>query len=357
MGIVGANKMGVTRRDFLKGTVIAGLGLGAGATIDALLSSCTSVREEIRPEVENPQYDSNPIIPMIPGKIYTGTNSRMQIDVQQDWWLKTYGTTMTFHKPAWGALDAMNDMFPKEECQRDIQYGAIPVVNWALLPFDGFKPIAKGKLDDTVKRFAHQLAEFGHPLVLLPFEQPNEPYSRWKPWCCQPGSEYLDAWVHLWELCDAEGANKKTLWTTKLKFGRWPKFSFDDPFRYLPPRQHMDIIGWQFNNLNEPRIGLDSQSLRTMFSSYYNEAQRKYPTLPQAFWEFSSNQDPWQVKYLDDALTDVENRFPMVKVVMLDEIDIRRDDFAFIARLSPQSVNAVAKHFRNGKYIGSIIKN
>jgi hypothetical protein len=282
---------------------------------------------------------------MIPGKIYVGTTSRIAIDVQKEWWEKNYGITIAFHKPTLSADDAISDMFPKEECERDIKYGAIPIVNWVLKPFEGFRPIAKGKFDDTVKRFAHQLAEFGYPIVLIPFEQANED-RRYKEWGNYPGTEYLDGWVHIHDLCKREGANRNTIWSTKLKLAAWEDFSYPDPFQYIPPKEYVDIIGWQTCNLNVPHLRLYSQSLRTLFTCYYKQAERKYPTLPQAFWEYSSNQDRWQHKWLDDGFTEVENRFVRVKIVMLDEINWT-GPFAYIANLSPKSVKAVAKHFRN----------
>jgi len=236
----------ITRRDFLKNMGKGALALGAG--LESIVACAPALKETPTPEemadkAENIQWECNPIIPMIPGKIYTGTNSRIAIDIQKEWWEKNYGISMAFHKPTWSADDAISDMFPKEECEREIKYGAIPFVNWVLKPFDGFRPIAKGKFDDTVKRFAHQLAEFGHPIVLLPWQCANEPSRRIWPWSGPSPGQYKEAWIRMHNIFQKEGANKNVVWSTKLISGRWAYETMYDPIPYIPPKEYVDIIG------------------------------------------------------------------------------------------------------------------
>ena len=61
--------------------------------------------------------------------------------------------------------------------------------------------------EDDIKKFAHQTAQFGYPMVLIPFEQPNTTNRAIKIWSGYPGAEYVDAWVRMHELFEREGAN------------------------------------------------------------------------------------------------------------------------------------------------------
>lgn len=353
----------ISRRDFLKKSGEAALALSGGLALESVLGGCAPALKETRQDVGRIEWECNPIIP-ITDKIYTGTNLQVPIDHLLEWCEKNFGIGLTFHHPCiYGSIDGTHDMFPKEECETHIRHGVIPVVRYIVFskPLDIFRPIIKGECDDFIKKFAHQTAKFEHPIILLPFEQPNTTTRAHKLWSGYPGRHYVDAWVRMHELFEREGANKNTGWTTKLKFGHWPRFSFPDPFQYIPPKQYVDTIGWQANNQNKPNFGMYSQSLRQMFGSYYNKAAKKYPTKPQMFWEFSSNaeggrQDSW----LDKSLTDIETVFLRVKGVMLDEINWRHPTMpqwgSYIASLTPESVKVIRKHFTSPYYIGSIIK-
>ena len=352
----------IGRRDFLVKSGKAAAWAGAVATGINSPVGCAPTLKESRQDVNNVEWECNPVIP-ITDKIYTGTNLQVPIDHLLDWWRKNFGISLTFHHPSLsGGSDGTNDMFRKKECETQIRHGVIPVIRYTAIydPKDLFKPIVKGKLDDDIKKFAYQAAKFEHPLIIIPFEQTNSVERVHKLWCCYPGSEYVDAWVHMHELFEKEGANKNTAWSTKLNCGSWPHFSFADPFQYIPPKQYLDIIGWLADNINIPEVGLHSQSLKSLFDSNYKKAARIYPTKPQMFWEFSSNSGSWQHKWLDKSLTDIEERYLWIKGIMLDEMrwthPTNRSFGTYNPGLTPKSLEVIRKHFASGKYDGSIIK-
>ena len=224
---------------------------------------------------------------------------------------------------------------------------------------DIFKPIIKGKADDNIKKFAHQAAQFERPMILMHFEQPNSTTRAIKIWSGYPGAQYVDAWVRMHEIFKREGANSNTVWTIKLKFGSWTHFQFPDPFQYIPPKQFLDIIGWMANNVCKPQFSQYSQSLNSMFGSYYKKAATKYPTTPQMFWEFSSQNNRGQHQWMEQALSDIETKFLRIKGVMLDEVQWRHPTMPswglYDVSLTPESTAVVRKHFSSGYYLGSIM--
>ncbi|UCH07835.1 MAG: twin-arginine translocation signal domain-containing protein, partial [Deltaproteobacteria bacterium] len=175
-------KKSVSRRDFLKRSGKAALAVGGALTLEKLLYSCAPALKETSQDVDRIEWECNPMIPIPDGRCYTGTNAQMPIDVYKDWWEESFGISPTFNTPCSGPYDASNDVFPKEKCEAEIRNGVIPVVRYVVRHphFDGFKCIAEGKLDEDVKKFAHQAAKFEHPMVLIPFEQPNSTeHKRW----------------------------------------------------------------------------------------------------------------------------------------------------------------------------------
>jgi hypothetical protein len=264
---------------------------------------------------------------------------------------QSYGTTPAFNSVG-GKYHVNNYMFPPETCKAAIELGVIPVMVYSTQPFKGYKPIIKGKFDDVIMEFAHKVAQFGHPIVLLPFVQPNEPGRHHTPWGGYPPNQYKDAWVRLHDLFSKEGANRNTIWSSKLKVGSWPSFIYPNPFAYIPPEQYIDIIGWQANNHSAEHLGLYSKFLESLFDRYYRKAERKYPRKPQGFWELSSPWDPKQHIWWDNTLEIIKNKYFRVKVVAMDVISYR-GDFYFDARQTPETKQVIRKHFSDPYFIGS----
>jgi hypothetical protein len=342
----------IERRDFLKGTGKAALGLAG------LLTGCSPTLKETRKDVESIKWDCNPILPIPAEGCYAATNEEI-------YWLgeekrivtnfrESYGIPPAFNN-ARGKYAVFNYAFPAGHCKEIIEHGVIPVMVYSIKPFSGFKPIIKGKFDDHIKEFANKVAKFEHPIVLLPFVQPTEPYRSYTPWAGYPPNQYKDAWVRIHDLFSKEGANRNTIWSSKLQVGSWPSFTYPDPFAYIPPEQYIDIIGWQCNNISQPQIGLPSMRLREQFSYYYNRASRKYPKKPQAFWELSSPWDPKQHVWWDNALDNIKNKYFRVKIVAMDVISWF-GHFYFDARQTPETIQKIRQHFADPYFIGSAIK-
>jgi len=241
---------------------------------------------------------------------------------------------------------------PTEKCKETIAVGTIPVIRYVTFPFDGYKPIIEGKCDKEISEFAHQAAKFEHPNILIPFQLPNQRNRNVYEWGAYPAGQYKEAWVHMYELFEREGANKNTVWSLKLASFH-PAFGHPDPFPYIPPEPYFDLIGWQTNNYEIP--GHFSQSLKSLFDYNYKRAARKYPRKPQIIWELSSAYSPRQDEWLDKALTLIKEKYFRVKGVNFDE-NCSSASFGYIPIPTDESREVIRKHFADPYYIGSIIK-
>ena len=370
----------IDRRDFLRKSTDVGLGLTGllygvdrfanlfENSLEGKLSlspqeaeamGCAPGLKETRKDVEIIDWDCNPILPIPVGGCYTGTNYQILPKNIKLYFTLHYGITPTFHTIGRGIWGSVSENFRKDSCETLIEDGIIPMIRYVILPFEGYKPIIKGKHDDDISKFAHQAAEFEHPIVLVPFQFPNDFNNTHYPWAGYSAGQYKDAWVHMHELFEKEGANKNTVWSIKLKMGRWATKQYPDPFQYCPPKEYVDIIGWACLNIIKPQFGYHSQSFKSLFNYYYKRAASKYPTKPQMFWELASTHGPSQVEWLDQALSLIKEKYFRVKGVMLDEqyysgIGDRFGSHDPTPTFDSQKV--IKKHFTSPYYIGSVIK-
>jgi hypothetical protein len=343
----------IDRRQFLKQTGLAAVGLAG------LLQGCALTLRETRQEAAQINWDCNPVLTIPAVGCYTGTNLQTLSELISRRFENLYGITPTFHAIGYGSWGASNSSFPGYDCQAAIRDGVVPVIRYAIIPFRGYKPIIQGKNDDDILLFANKVARFESPIVLIPFQHCNDAHSKHYAWAAYPGNEYIDTWVRMHNLFAKEGANKNTVWATKFKMGVWHTFAFLDPFQYCPPKEYIDIIGWNCNNHDKPEIGLYSQSFRQFFDYNYKKASKKYPTKPQMFWELSTARGRKQAEWINQTLIDIQERYPKVKGVMLDEqrySGIGDSYGSFDPSLNDESIKIVRKHFSEGYFIGSAIK-
>lgn len=319
--------------------------------------------KETREDVMNQRWDCNPILPIPPDGCYTGTNAQaslMRPDMEEvliGRFTKQYGITPTFSVIGSGIFATYNEFFPKEFCETTINLGVVPVIRYITLPFEGYKPIIKGEFDKEIREFARQVAESKHPIVLIPFQFPNEPNREHYSWGNYSSSQYVETWIRMHDLFSKEGANTNTVWSLKLKAGRWRDFQFPDPFKYVPPERYFDIIGWAPNNHCKPEFGLYNQSFESLFDHYYEKAAKKFSKKPQFIWELASEQGPNQDEWYNDALTLIKNKYFRVKGVVLDESPYISGTWFGNTNPVPtsESIKKIRKHFTTPYFIGSIL--
>lgn len=373
------------RREFLKiCNKVAAITFVANG-LESILG-CATTQKETKKDIVEIKLECNPILQIPEEGCYTGSNlqpspvvseyyrtadGRMQLTSRPpgakeeerviDGFFNRYGILPTFHAMGVGRHGASNDHFPENICRAAVQKGVIPVIRYVVIPFDDpYREILKGKFDDKFRKFAADTVKFEEPVVLVPFQLPNEPDNRWFRWAGYSSGQYKDAWVRMHGIFQKEGANKNTIWSTKMKIGMWKDFSYPDPFSYIPDSQYVDIIGWACNNHTKPHLGLYSMSLDEFFAHYYRQAQKRFPSKPQMFWELSSPFGPEQASWVDNALRSIQVRYPRVKGVMLDENYDPGvgDSFGhYNGTPTTETIEVIKKHFASGYYIGSTIKN
>ena len=341
------------RRKFLQ---MVGAAAGAG-----ILGGCAILPKDSREDVANIEWDCNPILPIPKNGCYIGTNIQVKGIVTNaaaaiGYFKIRYGVYPTFVAPGQGRLGGTNDFFPHTDVDNSHAAGVIPMIRYAIMPFEGYDPILKGDHDNQIQSFAAECAKREKPIVLTPFQHPNEPTTTHYEWGARSPSKYKATWVHMHRLFEEEGANKNTLWSIKLQAGRWRNFSYPDPFQYIPPEEYFDILGWGPNNICQPDIGLYPQSFQSLFNYYYEKAAEKYPRKIQVIWELASdakyNQDEWY----DNALTLIRTKYPRVKAVNLDENAYRRHGAHTNPVPTKKSTKKIKRHFADPYFIGNIIK-
>lgn len=344
----------INRRHFLNKSwkTIAILGT-ANLGLKSLIG-CTLALKETRQDVAQINWDCNPILPIPKEGCYTGTNMQ-SVHAATTNFQEEYGIMPTFNAWGLGTWATFNEYFVQHTCQELIDRGTIPVTRYITYPHTGYKPIIQGKFDDKFKKFANQAAEFGHPIVLLPWQGTNEPSGRIWHWSGPPAGQYVEAWIRMHNIFQREGANKNVVWSTKLINGGFPGWPILDPLPYIPPKEYVDIIGWNcganLEVVQRYRIQADL-SFEAQFRSDYNRAASRYPTKPQMFWEFGASTGPDQARWLDDALGKIRTKYPRVKGVMFDVMAPPDYD----PRHTPETVKVIRKHFAGGYFVGSAIK-
>jgi hypothetical protein len=152
-----------------------------------------------------------------------------------------------------------------------------------------------------------------------------------------------------------EGANKNVIWSTKLICGGWPGWEQFDPLKYIPPKEYVDIIGWNCSVNHEvvQRYRIQANlSFDAQFRRDYNRAASRYPTKPQMFWELGASIGPDQTRWFDDALGKIRTKYPRVKGVMFDECS----NAGYHPWHTPETVKVIRKHFASGYFLGRAIK-
>jgi len=178
----------LSRRDFLKKTGQAAL-FGSAALFSESLTGCATFPKATKEVVDQISWDSNPILPMpTNGGIYIGTNAQvmgiMRQDEIADSFRRSYGKLPTFLAPGLGRVGASDRGFPKSDVKAAQHIGAIPMIryvvnpemNWGYYknPLEGYEQINHGYKDDDIRIFGAEATKLEWPIIVCPFQQPNE---------------------------------------------------------------------------------------------------------------------------------------------------------------------------------------
>jgi hypothetical protein len=155
---------------------------------------------------------------------------------------------------------------PVDERALDIihAHGSLPMVTWYPWTFvygqkGGDKPpleryalrkIYTGAFDDLIRQEAHDLANFGYPVILRFAPEMN---GFWSPWSESPSGnlrgqyknsnqlgDFVKAWRHIHDVFEQEGASN-VIWNWSPNIWYWGmKYPFKE---YFPGDRYVDLVG------------------------------------------------------------------------------------------------------------------
>jgi hypothetical protein len=135
--------------------------------------------------------------------------------------------------------------------------GAIPIVITSLPEGISLEEVANGAQDATIRAWAREAREWGHPFLFGPWWEMN---GAWYHWGRDP--HYVAAWRHFHDLVEREGATNVTwVWITNAIW--WDPES--DPAPYYPGSGYVDWVGidsynWGLNPLQPDRWNSPEQA-------------------------------------------------------------------------------------------------
>jgi hypothetical protein len=220
----------------------------------------------------------------------------------------------------------------------------------------GYSEINRGLRDDDIKAFGDEATKLDKPIIVCPFQQVNAYSNRMYPWGGPTVAEaFKDAYGRIHDIWEREGTLENVVMGVKLKVGRWERWQFPDPLRYIPAKNTVDIIGWCANNHCQPHENTPSKSFEALLKTDYSRVVNKYPDIPQFIWELACHEPCNQAKWYDDALTKIEEKYHWIKAVNLDENRDGMGNFQVDPIPNPDSAKVIKSHFANPRYIGNIL--
>lgn len=348
--------MAVTRRDFLKKSGQATLAIGAGLTLDTILSSCATISfKETREEVINQRWETSPKVPIPKEGCYIGMHSGSWNAAIVKYYEEKISKAPAFFDFSTGKFVAGNDYFPspvRQVCDDLINMGVVPEIKYGILPIKSFKEIAKGKHDDNIARFSEEIAYFGKPFMLVPFKEHNIKDDLYWPHGGGSPKWFREAWRHMHDVFESNGANANTIWALNyLGTCFWSARNLES---FYPGDDVVDWIG--FTVVNRVMVGQHPYThFRYLFSADYKWARRSHPTKPLALFEMVQSENSLQHEWIRKAYGDLKEKFPAVKMAQWWEADfpiwgkIDRQYFSF----NPDSVKAMREALRDPYFLGA----
>jgi hypothetical protein len=316
MSIEDTLNKGIDRREFLKGSGKAAVGLAG------LVSGCAPTLKETRQDVANQKWDVNPIIPIPLSGCYVGSdlivayvsrNKSWERKAVIDLWKKKSGKRPAIDNMGTGYYSAWNDFFPLEECQAAIQSGVIPLIKYVVKPFGGYNEIVEGKWDTQLTKFAAKAREFQHPLFFDPFPEIN--FSKaWETivWGGQPGHSAKKALRHMHNIFKSEGVNN-TVWIMQYVPEKNPLWIH--PEEFYPG----DFISWIGFTVRSRACCEGVWPMDSLFNFSYEWARKNHRTKPIMLVELGAEYNDDQPKWVMNAYEMIKTKYPAVKAVLYSE--------------------------------------
>jgi len=351
----------LSRRNFIK------LGLKATAlvSIGSQIGGCGAVIFENREEI-NAQLESHPAVPTPANGCYLGkfspvvqhslgpyrerilgNLSKKTMESEIDSYEGRFG-----HRPAlYCPIDThvgYEDFFPLKFCEVMASKGIIPLLRYYIT--FGFRDTANGKHDDIIKKFGDNRCKFPYPIVLVPYPEISiKKKSSGHPWRGKSGEWFAEAYVHIREVLDAIGASQNTVYGFHVMGG----VSAQNLNQFALPPEAFDWFGYSIYNSTKCAGGDISFWQLVEGQNPYIWGARKYPTKPQALFEFgTSSLSGVAGSWIRDAFATIK-RYPRIKMAMywetpLGNRECSEDTYLF---LNPKAEQAYREATSDSYYL------
>jgi len=224
-------------------------------------------------------------------------------------------------------------------------------MNYGIEPFTSFKEIAKGKHDDTIKKFAGKVAEFGKPNVFIPFKEIN--IIKGAYWTYSGGSSkwFKETYRHMHAIFKELGADKNTFWAINY-LGTYSPAARRYLESFYPGDDVVDMIGFTVENRLD--FGYPPASFKYLFQWDYSWARNKHSTKPLALFEVGQSANHRQHQWIRKTYRDIKEIFPALKMVQWWDAILftarMKDDQQFSGSI--KSVEAMQEIHKDPYFIG-----
>ncbi len=185
--------------------------------------------------------------------------------------------------------------------------GAIPMIDWACGAPD--TAIIDGTYDQMIETFALQLVDYGRPVFLRWYWEPNFPSSKNYHLCINTGGpiSYAHAFQHIWRIFHAVGA-------TNVAFVWNPSVVHQTGLNaYYPGNQYVDWIGMD----GYDRTGGGIPVFNNVFGTFYKQwVVKEKPMMVGETGAQAGGKNPDQPQYLEGLASAVPNSYPQIKAIV-----------------------------------------
>jgi len=214
-------------------------------------------------------------------------------------------------------------IFPLEDCQAIVDYGAIPHVTWEpWIKKDGkdiiyLDNIINGQYDEYIRTFAKRGKRLGTSYFL---RMGHEMDGNWYPWSGAQNDKdpkkYIRAWRHVYDLFREVGADN-AIWVwcvmdTEVPWTQWNTYS-----NYYPGDNYVDWVSIDGYNWGTAEKWSRWNPFEKIFAKRYKQLTEKYPGKPIMIGEFASGDAGGdKEQWIKDAFVALRQKFPRVKAIV-----------------------------------------
>lgn len=180
--------------------------------------------------------------------------------------------------------------------------------------------IIRGKADARLRRYAKESVKFGKQYGGFFFRTLIEANGGTYPWRGQP-EKVKEAWRHMWELFEVEGANEYVTWvwdqfyqgwyisnSNIVKWSSWP----DD---YYPGNRYVDWIGMNVWNFGDSQSYSHWESIDEALGFGYSNVRKNHPDKPVMLAEFGCHEQAGKAKWVKDTFKQVKEKYKGIKLI------------------------------------------